>query len=328
MKAIVFEKYGPPDVLQLKEVEKPTPKDNEVLVRVHAASVNSWDWELLRGRPFLNRLLFGLFKPKIRILGIDIAGRVEAVGKNAKRFRPGDEVFGDLSGSGMGGFAEYVCARENALTPKPASMTFEEAAAIPHTAILALQGLRDNGHIKKGQKVLINGAGGGAGTFGVQIAKSFGAEVTCVDSPEKFDMLRSIGADRVIDYTQEDFTKDGPVYDLILDVVTYRSIFDYKRALAPKGIYVMLGGGSWSRVYQSIFLGPIISMTGRKKMGILIHKPNKDLADIKEFFEAGKLKPVIDKRYTLSEAPEALRYLGEGHSQGKVVITVAHNNKT
>jgi NADPH:quinone reductase-like Zn-dependent oxidoreductase len=328
MKAIVFEKYGPPDVLQLKEVEKPTPKDNEVLVRVHAASVNSWDWELLRGRPFLNRLLFGLFKPKIRILGIDIAGRVEAVGKNAKRFRPGDEVFGDLSGSGMGGFAEYVCARENALTPKPASMTFEEAAAIPHTAILALQGLRDKGHIKKGQKVLINGAGGGAGTFGVQIAKSFGAEVTCVDSPEKFDMLRSIGADRVIDYTQEDFTKDGPVYDLILDVVTYRSIFDYKRALAPKGIYVMLGGGSWSRVYQSIFLGPIISMTGRKKMGILIHKPNKDLADIKEFFEAGKLKPVIDKRYTLSEAPEALRYLGEGHSQGKVVITVAHNNKT
>jgi NADPH:quinone reductase-like Zn-dependent oxidoreductase len=328
MKAIVFEKYGPPDVLQLKEVEKPTPKDNEVLVRVHAASVNSWDWELLRGRPFLNRLLFGLFKPKIRILGIDIAGRVEAVGKNAKRFRPGDEVFGDLSGSGMGGFAEYVCARENALTPKPASMTFEEAAAIPHTAILALQGLRDKGHIKKGQKVLINGAGGGAGTFGVQIAKSFGAEVTCVDSPEKFDMLRSIGADRVIDYTQEDFTKDGPVYDLILDVVTYRSIFDYKRALAPKGINVMLGGGSWSRVYQSIFLGPIISMTGRKKMGILIHKPNKDLADIKEFFEAGKLKPVIDKRYTLSEAPEALRYLGEGHSQGKVVITVAHNNKT
>jgi NADPH:quinone reductase-like Zn-dependent oxidoreductase len=328
MKAIVFEKYGPPDVLQLKEVEKPTPKDNEVLVRVHAASVNSWDWELLRGKPFVNRLLFGLFKPKIRILGIDMAGRVEAVGKNAKRFRPGDEVFGDLSGSGMGGFAEYVCARENALTPKPASMTFEEAAAIPHTAILALQGLRDKGHIKKGQKVLINGAGGGAGTFGVQIAKSFGAEVTCVDSPEKFDMLRSIGADRVIDYTQEDFTKDGPVYDLILDVVTYRSIFDYKRALAPKGIYVMLGGGSWSRVYQSIFLGPIISMTGRKKMGILIHKPNKDLADIKEFFEAGKLKPVIDKRYTLSEAPEALRYLGEGHSQGKVVITVAHNNKT
>jgi NADPH:quinone reductase-like Zn-dependent oxidoreductase len=322
MKAIVFEKYGPPDVLQLKEVEKPTPKDNEVLVRVHAASVNSWDWELLRGRPFLNRLLFGLFKPKIRILGIDIAGRVEAVGKNAKRFRPGDEVFGDLSGSGMGGFAEYVCARENALTPKPASMTFEEAAAIPHTAILALQGLRDKGHIKKGQKVLINGAGGGAGTFGVQIAKSFGAEVTCVDSPEKFDMLRSIGADRVIDYTQEDFTKDGPVYDLILDVVTYRSIFDYKRALAPKGIYVMLGGGSWGRVYQTIFLGPMISMAGRKKMGILVHKPNKDLDTIKELFEAGKVVPVIDKRYTLSEVPEALRYLGEGHAKGKVVITL------
>jgi NADPH:quinone reductase-like Zn-dependent oxidoreductase len=299
MKAIVWTKYGPPDVLQLKEVGKPTPKDNEILIKVHAASVNSWDWELLRGKPFVNRLLFGLFKPKIQILGIDIAGRVEGVGRNVKLFQPGDEVFGDISGCGMGGFAEYVSARENALAPKPASMTFEEAAAMPHTAVLALQGLRDKGHIKKGQKVLINGAGGGAGTFGVQIAKLFGAEVTCVDSPEKFDMLRSIGADQVIDYRREDFTKDGPVYDLILDVVTYRSILDYKRALAPKGIYVMLGGGSWGRVYQTIFLGPIISMTGRKKMIILVHKPNKGLAYIKELFEAGKLVPVIDRRYTL-----------------------------
>jgi NADPH:quinone reductase-like Zn-dependent oxidoreductase len=322
MKAVVYEKYGPPEVLQLKEVEIPTPKDNEVLVRIHATSVNSWDWGLLRGKPFLNRLLFGLLKPKIRIPGIDIAGRIEGVGRNAKRFRPGDEVFGDLSGCGMGGFAEYVCARENALTPKPASMTFEEAAAIPHTAILALQGLRDKGHIKKGQKVLINGAGGGAGTFGVQIAKLFGTEVTCVDSPEKFDILRSIGADRLIDYTQEDFAEDGPVYDLILDVVTYRSIFDYRRALAPKGIYVMLGGGSWGRVYQTIFLGPIISMAGRKKMRILVHKPNKGLAYINELFEAGKVVPVIDKRYTLSEVPEALQYFGEGHTKGKVVITL------
>ncbi len=322
MKAIIWTEYGPPDVLQLKEVEKPTPKYSEVLVKVHAASVNSWDWELLRGKPFLNRLLFGLFKPKIQILGIDIAGRVERVGKKVKHFQPGDEVFGDMSGCGMGGFAEYVCASENALAPKSARMTFEEAAAMPHTAVLALQGLRDKGHIEIGQKVLINGAGGGAGTFGVQIAKLFGAEVTCVDRPEKFDMLRSIGADRVIDYTKEDFAKSGQQYDRILDVVTYRSIFDYKRALAPNGIYVMLGGGSWGRVYKTMLLGPVISMSGRKKMGVLIHKPNKGLAYIKELFEAGKLIPVIDKRYTLGEVPEALRYLGEGHAKGKVVITL------
>jgi len=322
MKAIVFTKYGSPDVLQLKEVEKPIPKDNEVLIKVHAASVNSWDWELLRGKPFVNRLLFGLFKPKIQILGIDIAGQLEGIGRKVKQFQPGDEMFGDLSGCGMGGFAEYVSVHENALALKSASMTFEEAAAMPHTAALALQGLRDKGHIEKGQKVLINGAGGGAGTFGVQIAKLFGAEVTCVDRAEKLDMLRSLGADQVIDYTKEDFTKNGQIYDLILDVVTYRSIFDYKRVLAPKGIYVMLGGGSWGRVYQTIFLGPIISMTGRKKMGILMHKANKDLAYIKELFEAGKLKPVIDRRYTLSEVPEALWYLGEGHAKGKVVINM------
>ena len=263
MKAIVYTRYGPPDVLQLQEVEKPAPKDNEVLVKVHAASVNSWDRDLLSGTPFINRLLFfGVLKPKTKILGCDIAGRVEAVGRNVKQFQPGDEVFGDISGCGFGGFAEYVCAHENSLAMKSASMTFGEAAAVPQTAVLALQGLRDKGQIQKGQKVLINGAGGGSGTFAVQIAKSFGAEVTGVDSTGKLDMLRSIGADQVIDYTQEDFTNNGQVYDLILDVVTYRSIFDYKRALSPKGIYVMLGGGSWARVFQNMFLGPYISMTG------------------------------------------------------------------
>jgi len=326
MKAIVYTKYGPPDVLQLKEVEKPTPKDNEVLIKVHAASVNDWDWGLLRGKPFVNRLLFGLLKPKIKILGVDIAGQVEAVGRNVKQFQPGDEVFGDISGCGWGSFAEYVCARENALALKPASMTFEEAAAVPQAAVLALQGLRDKGQIQPGQKVLINGAGGGAGTFAVQIAKSFGAEVTGVDSTSKLDMMRSIGADQVIDYTKEDFTKNGQRYDLILDFAAYHSIFDYKRALSPKGIYVMVGG-SMALMFQVLFLGLLISMTGSKKMGILAHKPNKDLAFMKELFEAGKVVPVIDKRYPLSEVPQALRYFGEGHAQGKVVITLEHNNK-
>jgi NADPH:quinone reductase-like Zn-dependent oxidoreductase len=327
MKAIVYSRYGPPDVLELKEIARPTPKENEVLVKVLAASVNSWDWDLLRGTPFANRLMFGIVKPKIGILGCDIAGQVEAVGRNVKQFQPGDEVFGDISGCGWGGFAEYVCARENVLALKLASMTFEEAAAVPQAAVLALQGLRDKGKIQPGQKVLINGAGGGAGTFGVQIAKSFGAEVTGVDSASKLDMLRSIGADHVIDYTQEDFTKNGQVYDLILDVVTHRSIFDYKRALSPMGIYVMLGGGSWARVFQTMFLGPLISMTGSKKMGLLMHKPNKkDLNYMNGLFEAGKVKPVIDRLYPLSEVAEALRYFGEGHVKGKVVITVEDGN--
>jgi NADPH:quinone reductase-like Zn-dependent oxidoreductase len=321
VKAIVYTKYGSPDVLQLKEVEKPTPRDNEVLIKVHAASVNDWDWGNLRGKPFVNRLFFGLRKPKYKILGSDIAGRVEAVGANAKQFQPGDEVFGDLCECGWGGFAEYVCARENALVLKPASMTFEEAAAVPQAALLALQGLRDKRQIQPGQKVLINGAGGGAGTFAVQIAKSFGAEVTGVDSTMKLDMMRSIGADQVIDYTQEDFTKNGQRYDLIIDNAAHHSIFDYKRALSPKGIYVMLGGSS-ARIFQVIFLGPLISMTGNKKMGILGLKPNKDLAFMKELFEAGKVVPVIDRRYPLSEVAEALRYFGEGHAQGKIVITM------
>jgi len=317
----VYTKYGPPDVLQLKEVEKPAPRDDEVLIKVHAASVNSWDWDLLRGTPFLARL-GGLLKPKYKILGADIAGRIEAVGRNAKQFQPGDEVFGDISGCSWGGFAEYVCARENALALKPASMTFEEAAAVPQAAVLALQGLRDKGQIQSGQKVLINGAGGGVGTFAVQIAKSFGAEVTGVDSTGKLDMLRSIGVDQVIDYTGEDFTKNGQLYDLILDVVAYRSIFDYKRALSPKGSYVFVGG-SMAAFFQVVFLGPWISMTGSKKMGILMHKPNtSDLDFMKELFEAGKVVPVLDRRYPLSEVPEALRYLGEGHVRGKVVITM------
>jgi NADPH:quinone reductase-like Zn-dependent oxidoreductase len=322
MKAIICTKYGPPDILQLKEVEKPTPKDNEVLVKVYAASVNSWDWDLVQGKPFVNRLMFGLLKPKTKkIFGCDIAGRIEAVGKNVKQFQLGDDVFGDISGGSWGGFAEYVCARENELVSKPASMTFEEAAAVPQAGVLAIQGLRYKGQIQKGQKVLINGCGGGVGTFAVQIAKLFGAEVTGVDTASKLDMLCSIGADHVIDYTKEDFTKKS--YDLILDVVAHRSIFDYKRALNPKGAYVIIGG-STPTILKAVFLGPLISITTGKKIGLLWHKPNKYLDFLIELLEAGRIAPVIDKCYQLSEVPEAIKYLGEGHAKGKVIITIEH----
>ncbi len=327
MKAIVYERYGSPDVLELKELDKPIPKDDEVLIKVQAASVNDWDWGLLRGKPFVTRLVtLGLLKPKIKILGVDTAGQVEAVGRNVNKFQPGDKVFGDISECGFGGFAEYVCAGENALALKPASMTFEEAAAIPHAAMLAVQGLRDKGQIQPGQKLLINGAGGGVGTFAVQIAKLYGVEVTGVDSPGKLDMLRSMGFDHVIDYTKEDFTKKGQCYDLILDVKTNRSIFDYTRALSPNGIYVT-AGGSMTRLFQAFLLGPLISMINKKKIRIVTLKPNKDLAYMIELFEAGKIKPVIDGPYKLSEVPEAIRLFGEGKHKGKVIITVEHNNK-
>jgi NADPH:quinone reductase-like Zn-dependent oxidoreductase len=320
MKAIVYEKYGPPDVLKLKEVEKPTPKEDEVLIKVHAASINDWDWGLLRGKPFVNRLMAGFPKPKkIKILGCDIAGRVEVVGNKVKRFKAGDDVFGDISGCGFGGFAEYVCASEDALTLKPAEMTFDEAAAIPQAGILALQGLRHKGHIQPGQKVLINGAGGGAGTFAIQIAKSFGTHVTGVDSTVKLEKMRSLGAEHVIDYTKEDFTKNGKVYNLILDLMGYHHFFDYKRSLNPRGTYVMVGGSS-ALFYKILFLGALVSMTGLKKMEILMHKPNKDMDHMIELFEAGKVKPVIDRVYPLSETAEAMRYFGSGKHVGKVVI--------
>jgi len=327
MKAIVCTKYGPPDVLKLEEIQKPTPGDDEILVEVHAASVNYSNLILVRGKPFVARLGFGLLKPKLKIPGSDIAGRVEAVGRNVKQFRPGDEVFGDLSNCGRGGYAEYVCVPENVLALKPANISFEEAAAVPEAALVALQALRDKGQIKAGQKVLIYGASGGIGTFAVQIAKYFGAEVTGVCSTRNLDMVRSIGADHVIDYTQEDFIKNGQRYDLIVATAGYRSIFDYKRALSPKGIYVATGG-SMAQIFQGLLIGPWISMTGSKKLGSLTVKPNKDLAFMKELIEADKVKPVIDRRNTLSEVAEALRYYGEGRAKGKVVITVNHNNHT
>ncbi|MBL4733801.1 MAG: NAD(P)-dependent alcohol dehydrogenase [Flavobacteriales bacterium] len=322
MKAIVYTQYGSPDVLELQEIEKPIPKTNEVLVKVQAASINSWDWELLRGKPFLVRLIYGsFFKPKYKILGADVAGRVEVVGSNVKQFQPGDEVFGDLCESGWGGLGEYVCVCENALALKSGRMTFDQAAAIPQAGVLALQGIGDYGMVQPGQKVLINGAGGGTGTFAIQMAKAFGAEVTGVDSAKKFETMRSIGADHVIDYTQEDFTKSGQLYDLILDVVGYHSIFDYKRALNAGGMYFMIGG-STSLIFQTLILGTLISITGSRKMGVLAHKPNKGLNDINKLFESGQVIPVIDSRYPLDEAAAAFRHFGEGHAKGKVIITL------
>lgn len=320
MKAIVFTKYGSPDVLELKEIEKPAPRDDEVLIRVHAASLNDWDWGALQGIPFVNRLMFGLLRPKKQILGSDIAGRIEAVGKNVRRFQPGDEVFGDLSGE-WGGFAEYVCARENALALKAPGMTFEQAAAIPQAAMLAVQGLCDVGRIQEGQRLLINGAGGGVGTFAIQIAKLHGVEVTGVDSPGKLDMLRSMGAKHVIDYTQQDFTKNGERYDLILDVKTNRPISDYVRALSPNGTYVTVGG-SMGRLFQALLFRLWISLTTNKKIRIVALKQNKDLEYMKELFATGKAVPVIDGPYTLSEVPQAFRHFGAGRHKGKVVITV------
>ncbi len=323
MKAMVYHTYGSPDVLKLEEVQKPVPQDDEVLVQVHATSVNAGDWHLLRAKPFLMRFMgFGLIKPKHTILGSDIAGRVEVVGRNVTQFQLGDEVFGNTVKSGFGGFAEYVAVPENALVLKPTNISFEEAAAVPQAALTALQGLRDKGHIQKGQKVLINGASGGIGTFAVQLAKAFGAEVTAVCSTRNVDMVRSIGADHVIDYTQEDFTRNGQRYDLILAVNGYHSISAYKRALHPEGVYVMTGGSN-AQLFQAMLLGPLVSMTGRQKMGNSAHKPNKkDLMFMKELLEASKVKPVIDRRFLLRDVADAIRYLEAGHAQGKVVITM------
>lgn len=326
MKAVVRHEYGFPDVLRLEEVQKPTPEDNQVLIKVLAVSINLSDWEGLRGKPFYARI-GGLLRPGNMILGSDIAGRVEAVGKNAKRFKPGDEVFG-LMTDYAGGLAEYACKSEKALALKPAGMTFEEAAAIPQAAFIALQGIRDKGQVQPGQKVLINGAGGGAGTFAIQLAKLFGAEVTGVDNTEKLDLMSKIGADHVIDYTQEDFTRNGQQYDLIIDVVAHRSVFAYKRALKPRASCFVVGG-SLATFFQILLLGPWIRRTAGKKIGVLVVQPNqKDLVFMAELYKTGTVVPVVDRRYPLNEAAEAIRYLGEGHAKGKVVITVDHDNKS
>ncbi len=329
MKGIVYTKYGPPEVLQLQEVEKPTPKDNEVLVKVQAASVNALDFRRFESESMLGRLMDDvLIKAINKVLGADIAGRVESVGAAVKQFQVGDEVYGVAVGS-VGGFAEYACATENQLALKPASLSFEATAAVPVAALTALQGLRDKGHIQSGQKVLINGASGGVGTFAVQIAKSFGAEVTAVCSTRNLDMARQIGADHVIDYTQVNFSRNGHRYDLIIAVNGNHSILDYRRALNPGGIYVALGG-SIAQVFQALLLGPAILKFGSKKMGFMgIAKINqKDLVFMGELLETGKILPVIDRCYPLSETAEAIRYLVKEHARGKVVITVEQNHKS
>ena len=323
MKAIVYTSYGAPDVLQLKEVEKPAPTDDEVLVKVAAASLNSYDLHFLRADPFIIRFTSGMLKPKNPRLGADFAGRIEAVGRNVQQFQTGDEVYGLKHGA----FAEYICAGEAAFARKPANLTFEQAAAVPMAALTALQGLRDKGHVQPGQKVLINGASGGVGTYAVQIAKYFEAEVTAVCSTGNLAAARSLGAAHVIDYTQEDFTKNGQRYDLILAANGYHSIYDYRRALSPNGIYVM-SGGLTPQLFQGMLLGAWMSKNGSQKMGTFIAKANqKDLDFLKELLETGKIKPVIDRCYPLRETAEAMRYVGEGHATGKVVITMEQYDK-
>ncbi len=328
MKAIVCTKYGSPDVLQLKEVEKPTPKDDEVLIRVHAASVNSRDWRRMRANPFFIRLMTGgLLKPKTPILGADVAGRVEAVGSSVRQYRPGDEVFGCLSRYGGRTFAEYVCASENEIALKPVNLTFEQAAAVPLAAITALQGLRDKGNIQPGQKVLIHGASGGVGSFAVQIAKAFGAEVTGVCSTRNLEMVRSLGADHVIDYRKEDFTQNGQQYDLILAANGYHPISDYLRALSPDGIYVV-AGGSMFQLLQAALQGRRTAKTGSRKTYVVsLVQRQKDLIFMKELLESGKVVPVIDGCYPLSKTAEAFWYFEKEHARGKIVITLNHDDK-
>ena len=325
MKAIVYHNYGSPDVLRLEDIQKPVPGDDEVLVKVHAVSINSWDWDMLTGKPFEYRFFGGLLKPKsTKIHGCDIAGKVETVGEKVKHFHVGDDVFGDLSEGGWGAFAEYTCASENELILKPSSMTFEEAACLSHGGNLAAQGLIDFGKIKSGQTVLINGGGGSTGTLAIQIAKLFDVEVTAVDRTEKLDMMRTLGADHLIDYTKEDFTKNGRKYDLIFDVKTTRSIFDYKRALFPNGTYVTVGGKT-SRILQLLLFK---KLAGNCKMHMVGYKANKDLKYLVELFEGGKLKPVIDKCFPLEKTADAFRHFGKGCFKGKIVITLEYKNGT
>jgi NADPH:quinone reductase-like Zn-dependent oxidoreductase len=319
MKAIVCTKYGSPDVLQLNEVEKPIPKDHEVLIHIQAASVNPFDWHFIRGTPYLVRLQSGLRKPKEITVGADVSGVVEAVGKDVTEFQPGDKVFGTCSGA----FAEYVCTSEKGLVKKPDNLTFEQAAAVPIAAFTALQGIRDTGQVSPGQKVLINGASGGVGTFAVQIAKFFGAEVTGVCSTRNVDMVRSIGADNVVDYSKEDFTQGGNQYDLILDMVGNRSLSKCRRILSPNGILVIVGG-PMNRALRANVMSRFVSQKMSMFMAV---RSKKDLIVIQDLLASGKVTPVIDRRYSLSNLPQAIHYVEEGHARGKVVITMEYNNE-
>lgn len=322
MKAIVYKKYGfPIEVMKLQEVDKPIPKADEVLIKVKAVSLNASDVEFVKGTPIYTRL-WGFSKPKYTILGSDIAGVIETVGKKVTQFKVGDAVFGDIMYT-WGGFAEYVCVKVNLLVLKPANCTFKEAAALPQAGIVALQGLRDKGQIQSGQKVLINGAGGGSGTFAIQLAKHYGAEVTGIDNTGKLGLMHSVGADHVIDYTKEDFVQVGRKYDLIIDFVAHRSLFDYQKVLEPKGQYILVGG-LLKRLFQTLFLGPIIGKWHGQQLGILAHEyKRKDLATLLELLELGELKPIIDTQsFTLEEVPQALSYLSSGQAKGKVMIEI------
>ena len=320
MKAVVYTRYGPPDVLRTTDLETPAPRDTEVLVKVHAVSLNASDWEVLRGKPLYSRIA-GPFRPRHHVLGSDIAGRVEVAGRNTTLFGPGDDVFADIL-SHMGGFAEYARVPESALARMPAGMTYEEAAALPQAGAIALQGIRDKGQVQPGQKVLINGGGGGAGMYAIQLAKLHGAEVTGVDNAEKLEFMRSLRADHVIDYTREDFTRTGRAYDLILDLAAHRSVSAYAGTLAPGGRYLYVGG-STATLLQVLLMGPLIGRAERKKVRLLaVRQGAQHLAPIVELCRTGKIAIVIDRRYRLSEVPEALRYLGEGHAKGKVVVIV------
>jgi NADPH:quinone reductase-like Zn-dependent oxidoreductase len=324
MRAIVHDRYGPPEGLSLQEVERPTPNADEVLVEVHAASVTYGNLALVKGDPFIIRLMVGgLRKPAHRIQGSDLAGRVVGIGEDVKQFHPGDEVYGDLSECGFGAYAEYAAAPEHVFALKPANQTFEEAAGVPQAGLVALQGLRDLGQIQQGQQVLIVGASGGNGTFAVQIAKSYGAEVTGVCSTRNIDLVQSLGADQVIDYTREDFARNGNRYDLIFSTGGYRSIFDYRHALKPGGTYVM-AGGALKQVYEAMLMGPVLSKRGGKRLVNLAQKPcQNDLDDMRTLIESGEITTVIDRCYPLSETPQALNYYGSGHARGKVIISVA-----
>lgn len=326
MKAIFFNKYGSVDNLNLREVAKPVPNDDQALIKVHASSINSWDWEFLNGTPFINRIMFGLFKPKAgkQILGADVAGTVEAVGARVKKFQPGDKVFGDMWDK-WGGFAEFACAKETALELMPKNSTFEEAAAVPQAGVLALQGLLKAEELKPGQKVLINGAGGGVGTFAIQLAKLSGAEVTGVDASHKLDTVRSVGANHVIDYQQIDYTNTGEQYDLIIDCQGTRSISDYKRALRPHGTYAMVGGTSILPVMVQNFIS---KFTGEsRKFCVVMDGPNKGLGYLKELIENRKIVPVIDRTFQLCDVPKAMRYFGQGLHKGKIAISM-ENKRT
>ena len=310
-----------PNVLEIEEVEKPIPNDKEVLVRIHSASINDWDWGLVRGKPFVIRLFSGLKKPKINIPGVDVSGKIEAVGGKVSSFKIGDEIYCDLSECGFGGFAEYVCVPEKVLSKKPSNMSYNDASALPHAGLLALQGLLEKGKVKSGHSILINGAGGGVGTLGIQILKSYGVKVTGIDSGEKLDLMRSLGYDSVMDYKKVDFTDTGEKYDLILDTKSSRSVFKYARSLKKNGTYITVGGSMY-RLVEILLLGSLISLLTGKKLSILIHQPNKGLDQISKLVEKGQIKPVVDGPYEFDKIPELIQYLGDGKHLGKIVIEI------